>query len=87
MINVKVSMWTETEILYAMFILKAKHEDYEWMLFYDTDHLVSLINHAYADLFSDRAECEEEYLKMEQFEATIVRSVFPKKGRWGNERG
>jgi hypothetical protein len=58
-------MYSDQEILYAMFVLKANQphcslDGYAEVLFND-DRLHGYMTHIYADLFADRAECEEEF--------------------------
>lgn len=54
-------MWTNDDVVYALFILKANSYQYENLVNQcaSGEDLCAIISAHYADLFSDRAICEE----------------------------
>lgn len=67
-------MWTNDEILYAMFISKANNYKYDQVVkTYEhcpDEYFVNMIACIYADLFDDRAIADEE------FEAYVPDAIF-----------
>jgi hypothetical protein len=55
--------WTDEEILYALFILKANHYDYDGLtsLNVSEEYICGFVGVVYADLFADRAMADEEF--------------------------
>jgi len=54
--------YTDQEILYAMFVLKANRYDWECLSeVLDDKNFITIALNGYSDLFVDRAECEEEF--------------------------